>query len=78
MKSTPSYWSFDVHADYRFRLGAGDLVLVVDVFNLLDSQDAIDYDQNTEIAPQVDNPDFGRRILYQDPRSIRLGVRFDF
>ena len=78
MKRTPSYWSFDVHADYRFRLGAGDLVLVVDVFNLLDSQDAIDYDQNTEIAPQVDNPDFGRRILYQDPRSIRLGVRFDF
>ncbi len=78
MKRTPSYWSFDVHADYQFPVGRGRLVLVIDVFNLLDSQDAIDYDQNTEIAPQVDNPDFGRRIQYQNPRAVRLGMRFDF
>jgi len=53
-------------------------VLVLDVFNLFNSQDAIDYDQNTEIRPQIDNPDFGLRTLYQSPRSVRLGVRFDF
>jgi hypothetical protein len=78
MKRTPSNWSFDIHADYQFSLGAGQLVLVVDVFNLFNSQDAIDYDQNTEIRPQIDNPDFGLRTLYQSPRSVRLGVRFDF
>jgi hypothetical protein len=75
---TNSYWSFDIHADYGLALGAGRLVFVVDIFNLLNSQDAIDYDQNTEIRPQIDNPDFGRRILYQNPRSVRLGIRFDF
>ncbi len=75
---TPANWSFDIHADYGFVLGGGRLVLVVDVFNIFNSQDAIDYDQNTELRPQIDNPDFGRRILYQNPRSVRLGVRFDF
>jgi hypothetical protein len=75
---TPAYWSFDIHADYGFAVGGGRLIFVVDVFNLLNSQDAIDYDQNTEIRPQIDNPDFGRRILYQNPRSVRLGIRFDF
>jgi outer membrane receptor protein involved in Fe transport len=78
MKRTPSNWSFDIHADYQFPLGGGQLVLVLDVFNLFNSQDAIDYDQNTEIRPQIDNPDFGLRTLYQSPRSVRLGVRFDF
>ncbi len=78
MKRTPSDWSFDIHADYQFPLGGGQLVLVVDVFNLFNSQDPINYDQNTEIRPQIDNPDYGQRILYQSPRSVRLGVRFDF
>jgi hypothetical protein len=75
---TPTSWSFDIHADYGFALGPGRLVLVVDIFNIFDSQDPIDYDQNTELRPQIDNPDFGRRTLYQNPRSARLGVRFDF
>jgi hypothetical protein len=75
---TPAHWSFDIHADYGFTLGGGRLVLAIDIFNLLNARDPIDYDQNTEIRPQVDNPDFGRRILYQNPRSVRLGLRFDF
>jgi len=75
---TPSNWSFDIHADYGFALGSGRLILVADIFNIFNSQDAIDYDQNTEIRFRVDNPDFGRRILYQNPRSMRLGVRYDF
>jgi hypothetical protein len=78
MIRTPSNWSFDFHADYGFALGAGRLILVADIFNIFNSQDAIDYDQNTEIRFRVDNPDFGRRILYQNPRSVRLGVRYDF
>lgn len=78
MTRTPSNWSFDMHADYGFALGGGRLILVADIFNIFNSQDAIDYDQNTEIRFRVDNPDFGRRILYQNPRSVRLGVRYDF
>ncbi len=78
MTRTPSNWSFDIHADYGFALGSGRLILVADIFNIFNPQDAIDYDQNTEIRFRVDNPDFGRRILYQNPRSVRLGVRYDF
>ena len=75
---TTSSYSLDLHADYGFTLGRGQLVLVADIFNLFNSQDVVDYDQNTEIQPQVDNPDYGRRTLYQSPRSVRLGIRFDF
>jgi hypothetical protein len=77
-KRTPTDWSLDIHADYGFALGAGRLVLVIDIFNIFNSTDPIDYDQNTQLRPMVDNPDFGRRILYQNPRSVRLGARFDF
>jgi hypothetical protein len=38
----------------------------------------VDYDQNTERRPQVQNQDFGRIIQYQNPREVRLAVRFEF
>jgi outer membrane receptor protein involved in Fe transport len=75
---TSTSWSLDLHADYQLAVGPGHLVFAVDVFNLFDNTDAIDYDQNTERRPQVLNPDFGSIIAYQEPRSVRLGVRYEF
>ena len=40
-----------------------------------DSQRVADYDNYTESAFQVPNPDFGRVIAYQPPRSLRIGAR---
>jgi outer membrane receptor protein involved in Fe transport len=75
---TPVSWSVDLHAEYSVALARNRLLLLVDVFNLFDHQGVVTYDQNTEVAFGVPNPDFGRRTSYQPPRRIRLGVRFEF
>jgi hypothetical protein len=75
---TPFEWSVDAHLDYTFGLGRHRLVLLLDVFNLLDRQGVLTYDQNTEVAFEVENPDFGRITSYQPPRRVRLGIRYEF
>ncbi|HEX7779003.1 MAG TPA: hypothetical protein VF424_07190, partial [Vicinamibacterales bacterium] len=79
-RRTPWQTTLSVHADYALRLGRENrrIVFVADVFNLLNSQSVADYDNYTEVAPLVVNPDFGRVIAYQLPRQVRFGVRFAF
>jgi hypothetical protein len=74
---TPFVWSLDLHADYALRLKPGRLVVAADITNLFNTQAVVSYDQNTQRKFGVNNPDFGRRTGYQDPRQIRLGVRFE-
>ncbi len=50
--------------------------MLADVFNLVDTQQVLDYDNYTESAFDVPNPDFGRVISYQAPRQLRIGARF--
>ena len=75
---TPWVWSLDVHADYGFRITPARVVLSVDVANVFNKQIVTAYDQDSEQGFGVANPDFGKRIAYQDPRRIRLGVRVEF
>jgi hypothetical protein len=76
---TPWTSTFDVHVDYRIPLpGVSNVTLVADVFNLLDTQDVTGYDNYTESAFQVPNPDFGRVIAYQTPRLLRIGARLSW
>jgi hypothetical protein len=71
--------AIDLHADYSFRLpGDKRITLLADVFNLFDTQNVLDYDNFTETTFGVLNPDFGRPILYQLPRQVRFGARFEF
>jgi hypothetical protein len=56
---------------------------VADVFNLFDTQRALDYDPNTETTFLALNPDLGTASRFnlaqlQTPRQIRIGVRYDF
>ncbi len=76
-RRTQSEWSLDLHLDYELPLRTGRLVLILDVFNVLDRDGVTDYDQNTERDFGVLNPDFGRRTAHQAPRSVRLGLRFE-
>jgi hypothetical protein len=69
---------FDFHADYAIRIGDRQVVLLADIFNIFDTQTVTAYDDFTESTFQVLNPDFGRRIEYQNPRRVRLGARFVF
>jgi hypothetical protein len=76
---TPWMTGLDLHADYGLRVGGERRVLLLaDVFNLFNRRSALDYDNYTEAAFGVLNPDVGRVIEYQDPIGARIGVRFDF
>jgi outer membrane receptor protein involved in Fe transport/uncharacterized membrane protein YbhN (UPF0104 family) len=81
---TPFEYDASLHADYGLRLhGTQKVVLVADVFNLFNTQRALDYDPNTETTFLALNPDLGQPSRFnlaqlQTPRQIRLGVRFDF
>ena len=68
----------DLRLDYTFKIKPGRMVLVADVFNLLDSQGPIMYDYRTENRIRVPNPDYGARTQLQGPRQLRLGLRFEF
>ncbi len=75
----------DLHLDYTIKVGSGRVVLLTDVFNALDTQDPLDYDNYTETSFGALNPDFGTPKAgggfvpqYHVPRQIRLGARFEW
>ena len=75
---TPWEWSLDLHGDVPLPLAFGRVVLALDVFNIFDSQAVTAYDQNTQRRFKTANPDFGKRTAYQEPRTVRVGVRLEF
>ena len=76
---TPWLTSVDLHADYQLPFGGERrILLLADVFNVFNQREVIDYDNYTEAAFGVLNPDFGRVIEYQDPIQARVGLRFQF
>jgi hypothetical protein len=77
-KRTRATTEVDLHADYGLRLGGRRLVLLGDVFNLFNTRRVTDYDDYTESVFSVPNPDFGRRLAFQNPIAVRFGARFEF
>ena len=59
---------------WAFRIRQGRLLLSVDVANVFNRQAVTGYDQDTDRSSGLDNPDFGKRTSYQDPRQVRLGI----
>ncbi|MPY87122.1 MAG: TonB-dependent receptor plug domain-containing protein [Luteitalea sp.] len=68
----------NLHADYALRVGGRRLVLLADVFNFIDRQGVVAYDDYTQTSPTTASPDFGNVLEYQRPSRIRLGIRFEF
>jgi hypothetical protein len=77
-RRTPTTGTVDLHLDYGVPIKGNRLVLLLDAFNLFNTDEVAVYDQNTELAFLESNPDFGRAIAFQQPREIRLAVRFEF
>ena len=80
---TQSLWNTDLHADYGFRFGGTQrIVVLADFFNLFNTQRVTAYDDYVELGFGVPNPDFGQAVLgraaYQTPRQVRFGARFEF
>jgi outer membrane receptor protein involved in Fe transport len=86
---SPFTTEVDLQGSYAIPLGprGHDLTLVGDVFNLFNSQQALTYDQWTELTFGVPNPDFGKPVTqvllgappqFQAPLEVRVGARFSF
>jgi hypothetical protein len=82
---SPFETTLDLHADYALKFGNQRVILIADVFNVLDRQEPTDYDNWDETSFTVANPDFGQPTpggstftAFQTPRQIRLGARFEW
>jgi len=88
MTRTPFQSEVSAHVDYGLKLGGRNrLVLLVDVFNLLNRQTVLDYDTWVESTFGAANPNFGYPTTsalggnppqYQTPVQFRFGARFEF
>jgi outer membrane receptor protein involved in Fe transport len=78
-KRTPVQFQTDLQGEYDFNLGGNRrLALLASVFNLFNQNRVLDYDNYTELSFLLPDPNFGQVVAYQIPRSLRLGVRFQF
>jgi hypothetical protein len=81
---TPSNYDLDLHVGYPIAVGTAKVNLLLDVFNLLDTQRAVLLDErwgfseadNASITPV--NPGYKRPVIRTAPTSARLGVRISF
>ena len=88
LERSPNDTQFDLHADYALKFGSDRqrVVLIADVFNLLNNQDPLDYDNYTELVAGTLNPNFGHptnggissAASFAAPRSLRFGARFEW
>ena len=82
----PSLTLVDLHVGYTIRLGGTQrLVLVADVFNVLNDRDPVTYRPFTEVRFGVPDPDVGspfdparETTAFWVPRHVRLGARFEW
>ena len=82
---TPLTWNLDLGVYYPIQLGERrQLRFQVDFFNVFNKQEAVRLDETFEInsgaagVPPVPNPFYGTGTIFQYPRNVRLGVKFQF
>jgi hypothetical protein len=90
----PDVYEADLHLSYALQIGPVTVSPVVDVFNVLNRQGVLSreelYNNQSSVednAPCEDgtfknecapNPNFGKDIIWQNPRLIRVGARVSF
>jgi hypothetical protein len=77
---TAAMVGFDLHVSYDLRLGwrNSTLSLMLDAFNIFNSQEGWYFDDVVELERAEPNPNRGRTLEYQNPRVIRAGLRWNF
>ncbi|WP_144393881.1 TonB-dependent receptor [Pleionea sediminis] len=77
---TPWIFNFDLGVSYQPKW-ADNLTMKMDIFNLFNRQQVTEYSETGEIgsaaAPEA-NPDFLNAVNFQQPRSVRFSVRYNF
>jgi hypothetical protein len=80
----PSNYDADVHFGYPINAGRAKLNVLLDVFNILNTQRPILLDQrwgfqeSDNASPTPINPNYGKAVLRTGATSARLGVRLSF
>jgi hypothetical protein len=84
----PSLWRLDLHAQYDFRVKTSTLSLFADLFNVANRQVAVAAYQNYYVTPTSladvfsgnlqRDPYWGSATMLQQPRFLRLGVKWSF
>jgi hypothetical protein len=78
---TPDTYDADLHVGYPIEIKHVTLNLLLDVFNVLNTQRPLLLDQRwgfqeaDNTSPTPVNPNYGKPILRTPPTSVRLGVR---
>jgi hypothetical protein len=81
---TPSNYDVDLHFGYPLNLGGAKLNLLLDIFNVLNTQRPVLLDQrwgfqesDNELSTPA-NPNYKKAVLRTAPTSARFGVRLTF
>ncbi len=77
---TPTIYDFGLHASYPLDLRrSGRIHLILNVFNVLNHQKALEVEQRIELTGSGDvNPDFGKTTKFQDPLQVQLAARYAY
>ena len=81
---TPNTYDVDAHLDYALLIQPVTIHVLVDVFNFLNRQQALTVDQvwaldqNDNNSPVPTNTHYGKPNTWQQPRTLRLGLRVSF
>ena len=74
---TPAIYNIDLSAQYNLEIASTDVLLTLDIFNILDRDQATNVNEIAETGGGVADPDYGFASGYQRPRGIRLSARFN-
>jgi len=81
---TPNVYEFDTHFDYALTIQWVTIHVLADVFNILNRQKATSLDQVYSLdqadndGPQPTNDHYKKPLTWQQPRTLRLGLRVSF
>ena len=81
---TPNVYEFDTHFDYALTIQWVTIHVLADVFNVLNRQKATSLDQVYALdqadnnSPTPTNDHYKRPLTWQQPRTLRLGLRVSF
>ncbi|ESQ80410.1 hypothetical protein AEYBE204_03860 [Asticcacaulis sp. YBE204] len=69
----------DVNLTWSQPIPIGTIKVSADVFNLFNAQGADQFDENGELGGVgTKNPNYGSPSSYQNPRYVRLGLKYEF
>ncbi|MGH9316948.1 MAG: TonB-dependent receptor [Thermoanaerobaculia bacterium] len=81
---SPDTYEIDAHFEYGLPIGPVTVHVLADLFNLLNRQQVLEVDQNWAFdqadngLPTPTNSHYGLGNTFQQPRTLRLGLRVSF